>query len=125
MITFKHKGSFKKTTIFFNKLLKRDFLSSLEKYGQMGVEALSAATPRDTGKTADSWEYTINNSGSTVSIVWSNSNTNNGVNIAVLLQYGHGTKNGGYVQGIDYINPTMKQVFDKIAKDAWTEVINS
>lgn len=122
MISFKHKGSFKNTETFFKKLLKRDFLSNLDKYGKMGVEALSAATPRDTGKTADSWEYEIEQSSSGVKIIWSNSNTNKGINIALILQYGHGTRNGGYVMGRDYINPAIQPIFDEILENVWGEV---
>ena len=122
MITFKHRGSFKNTETFFKKLLKRDFLSNLNKYGKMGVEALSAATPRDTGKTADSWDYSIEESKNGVKIVWTNSNVNKGVNIALLLQYGHATRNGGYVMGRDYINPAIQPIFDQILETAWGEV---
>lgn len=122
MITFKHRGSFKNTETFFKKLLKRDFLSNLDKYGKMGVEALSAATPRDTGKTADSWDYSIEESKNGVKIVWTNSNVNKGVNIALLLQYGHATRNGGYVMGRDYINPAIQPIFDQILETAWGEV---
>lgn len=122
MIKFKHRGSFKNTETFFKKLLKRDFLSNLDKYGKMGVEALSAATPRDTGKTADSWGYEIEESNSGVKIIWTNSNINKGVNIALLLQYGHATRNGGYVMGRDYINPAIQPIFDQILETAWGEV---
>lgn len=122
MISFKHRGSFKNTETFLNKLLKRDFLSNLDKYGKMGVEALAEATPRDTGKTADSWDYTIEKSKSGVKIIWTNSNVNKGVNIALIIQYGHGTRNGGYVQGRDYINPAIQPIFDKILENAWGEV---
>lgn len=122
MIRFRHSGSFKNTETFFNKLLKKDFLSNLDKYGKMGVEALSAATPRDTGKTADSWDYSIEESKNGVKIVWTNSNVNKGVNIALLLQYGHGTRNGGYVMGRDYINPAIQPIFEQILESAWGEV---
>lgn len=102
---------------YFNK-------GGLDKFGQKGVAALQAATPKDTGKTADSWTYDIVQSGDRVSIVWSNTNVNDGVNIAVILQYGHGTGNGGYVEGIDYINPAMRSIFQNIADEAWREMIN-
>lgn len=128
MIAIKVKGDYKKTRSFLDKMRRKDFLKNLDKYGQMGVEALAAATPVDTGKTASSWSYYIkeyDDSGSII-INWTNSNVVNGwANIAVLLQYGHGTRNGGYVKGRDYINPAMRPVFDKIAQDAWMEVINS
>lgn len=98
----------------------------LRKYGRIGVEALSSATPKNTGKTADSWHYEIVENGKhSVSIVWSNSNLNKGVNIALILQYGHGTRQGGYVQGIDYINPAVRPVFDDISQKAWEEVTRS
>lgn len=125
MITIRAKGDFKKTETFFNKLRHTDFASILSKYGHQGVEALAAATPTDSGKTASSWGYEIVNSGDSASIIWSNSNVNKGVNIAVILQYGHGTRNGGYVQGRDYINPSMRPIFDDIAQKAWAEVIRT
>lgn len=121
-ITFKHKGDLSKTERFLKKLKSADFLKRLDDYGKMGVEALAAATPINTGKTAASWGYEIHHEHGMVSIVWTNSNTNNGVNIAVLLQYGHGTRNGGYVLGRDYINPAMQPIFDDIAESAWMEV---
>lgn len=122
MIEFKHSGSFEHTETFMKKLLKKDFLSNLDRYGKMGVEALSAATPRDTGKTAESWEYSIRKEPRGVTISFSNTNTNKGENIALLLQYGHGMKNGGYIMGRDYINPAIQPVFDKIVEEAWKEV---
>lgn len=125
MITIKAKGDFKKTETFFNRLMKTDFMSILSKYGSLGVDALAAATPADSGKTASSWRYDIVNSGDSASIIWSNTNVNKGVNIAVILQYGHGTRNGGYVQGRDYINPAMRPIFDEIAQKAWAEVIRT
>lgn len=128
MIAIKVKGDYKKTRSFLDKMRRKDFLKNLDKYGQMGVEALAAATPVDTGKTASSWSYYIkeyDDSGS-ILINWTNTNVVNGwANIAVLLQLGHGTRNGGYVKGRDYINPAMRPVFDKIAREAWMEVINS
>ena len=125
MITIKARGDFRKTESFFNRLIKADYLSILSKYGRRGVDALAAATPADSGKTASSWEYQIVDSGDSASIVWSNTNVNKGVNIAVILQYGHGTRNGGYVQGRDYINPAMQPIFDEIANEAWMEVIRT
>ena len=94
----------------------------LDKYGREGVEALSAATPVDSGKTASSWKYDIEHSSRGASISFSNTNINKGVNIAIILQYGHGTRNGGYVQGRDYINPAIQPVFDRIVNEAWKEV---
>lgn len=123
MITFSQKGTFKKTESLFARFLRKDHMSRLKEYGEMGVHALAEATPKDTGKTSKSWSYEIVEEGDRVSIFWSNSNVNNGVNIAVILQYGHGTKNGGYVAGRDYINPAIQPVFDKIAEEAWRKVV--
>ena len=122
IITFKNRGNFSKTDKFFVALLNRDYLNVLDKYGEIGCRALSEATPEDTGKTASCWEYGIEDDGTTSKITFYNTNIEKGANIAILLQYGHGTRNGGYYQGVDYINPTLKPIFDKIAKDAWEEV---
>lgn len=122
VITFHHKGNFQKTDNFLKKAKQGDYFRSLEKFAQEGVNALASATPIDSGKTAASWDYTISRSKGSVSITWTNSNINNGVNIAVIIQYGHGTRNGGYVQGRDYINPAIRPVFDKIAENVWKEV---
>lgn len=124
-ITFRHKGSFSRTEKFFNALLKRDYLNVLERYGELGVSALASATPKDSGRTAASWSYEISRNRNETSITFTNSNIKNGVNIAVILQYGHGTRYGGYVAGRDYINPAIQPIFDKIAEDAWKEVTNS
>lgn len=121
-ITFRHKGDFSKTEKFFNTLLKQDYLNILEQYGKAGVEALACATPKDSGITAASWYYEINHNRKEAVITFMNSNIQNGVNIAIILQYGHGTKNGGYVSGRDYINPAIQPIFDKIADTAWREV---
>ena len=123
MITFSQKGTFKKTESLFARLLKKDYISNLREYGEKGVNALAQATPKDTGKTSKSWSYEIVEKGDSISIYWSNSNVNKGVNIAVILQYGHGTKNGGYVAGRDYINPAIQPMFDEIAKEAWRKVV--
>ena len=123
-IVFTHKGDFKKTFKFLFKLRNREFLQKIDQYGQMGVEALANATPKRTGKTAESWTYEVHYTGSSVEIVWINTNENKGRNIAVLIQYGHGTRNGGYVQGIDFINPAMAPVFEEIADNVWQEVIS-
>ena len=122
VITFHHKGNFQKTDNFLKKAKQGDYFRSLEKFAQEGVNALVSATPIDSGKTAASWDYTISRSKGSVSITWTNSNVNDGVNIAVIIQYGHGTRNGGYVQGRDYINPAIRPVFDKIAENVWKEV---
>lgn len=123
-ITFRHTGDFSKTEKFFNALLKLDYLNVLERYGKEGVAALSAATPKDSGATASSWNYEITHNGKETSIIFTNSNVQNGVNIAIILQYGHGTRTGGYVAGRDYINPAIQPIFDKIARQAWMEVTN-
>lgn len=121
-ITFKQKGDFSKTKKYMEKLREFALTGKLNKYGEMGVKALQSATPVRTGTTASSWGYTIETSGDEISIHWTNSNINKRVNIALLLQYGHGTGTGGYVQGIDYINPALKPVFDSIVEDIWREV---
>lgn len=122
MINFRQTGDWSKTTNFMKRLKQRKYLSSLDKYGQRGVDALSSATPVDTGKTANSWSYEIRKNDKKVSIVFKNSNIVNGVPIAIILQYGHGTRNGGWVEGRDYINPAIQPIFDKIVKEAWGEV---
>lgn len=122
MITFQQKGDFSKTTKFFEKLLNVVKLGELDRYGRQGVEALASATPKDTGRTAESWKYEIVREKESATIRWYNTNENNGVNIAVILQYGHGTRNGGYVRGRDYINPAIQPVFDDIAETAWKEI---
>ena len=122
LVTFKNKGDFSKTDKFFNRLLRRDYLNVLEKYGQQGVAALSASTPVKTGKTASSWEYIITHSPTETKIEWVNTNVVAGTNVAILLQYGHGTKNGGYVVGRDFINPALRPIFDKMANEVWKEV---
>ena len=122
MIVVKHKGNFDKTTKFLKRVSKIDIYKVLDKYGREGVDALAAATPVDSGLTANSWNYEIRVSKNSYSIVWTNSNEVKGVPIAILLQYGHGTRNGGWVQGRDYINPTIQPIFDKLAKTAWEEV---
>lgn len=121
-IKFKHRGNFNNTERLFKRARKMDFFRNLEKYAREGVAALSSATPVDSGLTAASWDYEIVKKKGSISIYWTNSNTNAGVPIAVILQYGHGTNNGGYVQGRDYINPAIRPVFDKIADNAWKEV---
>lgn len=122
MISFRQTGDWSKTTNFMKRLKQRKYLSFLDKYGQRGVDALSSATPVDTGKTADSWSYEIRKNDKKVSIVFKNSNIVNGVPIAIILQYGHGTRNGGWVEGRDYINPAIQPIFDEIVKEAWGEV---
>lgn len=122
MITFRQKGNFSKTTLLLEKIQRPFGFGFLNKYGQEGVDALSAATPVDTGKTANSWYYKIDDKNGYISITFYNSNIQNGVPIAIILQYGHGTRNGGWVEGRDYINSTIQPIFDKIAENAWKEV---
>lgn len=122
MISIKQRGDFKETEKLLKKSLGRDYISVLEKYGQQGVSALSASTPIDSGLTASSWSYKIIQNESGFSVSWENSNVQKNVNIAIILQYGHGTRNGGYVSGRDYINPALQLIFDKMADAAWKEV---
>lgn len=125
MIVLKNKGDFSKTTNFLKRITKLDYKSILSKYGKMGVDALAKATPVDTGLTASSWSYEIVEDNGGATIYWKNSNIVKGVPIAVILQYGHGTGTGGYVEGIDYINPALRSIFEGIADDAWKEVTGS
>ena len=122
MISFSYKGDFSKTTSFLERAKEGIRVGRLDKFGKEGVSALSAATPIDTGLTAGSWNYNIVNKRGSVTINFTNSNIQNGVPIAIILQYGHGTRNGGWVQGRDYINPAIQPIFDKIAEEAWREV---
>ncbi len=122
MITFRQKGDFSKLNRYFEKLKEGIKIGGLDKYGRAGVEALSNATPKDTGQTASSWYYEIKRSNGSVSIQFKNSNVREGVPIAVILQYGHGTGTGGWVEGRDYINPAIQPIFDEIANNAWKEV---
>lgn len=122
MFSFRQKGDFSKTEKFLKKALGKDYRNVLEKYARQGVQALSAATPVESGLTAASWSYEIVSDANGLSIFWNNSNVNKGVKIALILQYGHGTRNGGYVVGRDYINPAIRSVFDNMANEAWKEV---
>lgn len=122
MISFNQQGDLSKTISFLNGLKNNNISSVLNKYGEQGVNALAKATPTDTGETANSWNYRIESKKGKASIIWYNTNIVNGAPIAVLIQYGHGTQNGGYIQGRDYINPAMRPVFDRIANDVWKEV---
>lgn len=122
MIVVKQSGNFKHLESFLKKAKHTNIVHVLAKYAQEGVNVLAASTPYDSGLTANSWGYEIVASRSSYHIYWTNSNIQNGVPIAILLQYGHGTGTGGYVQGRDYINPAMRPIFDKIANEAWKEV---
>ena len=122
MITFKQHGDFRNLTNFLERAKEPFNLSILDDYGKEGVAALASATPIDSGNTANSWYYKIERDKSSASIIFYNSNIQNGVPIAIILQYGHGTNHGGWVEGRDYINPAIQPVFDKIANEAWKEV---
>ena len=122
MISFRQKGDFSKLTRFLERAKESVKIGDLDKYGREGVAALSSATPIDSGKTANSWSYEITNQDGSVTITFNNSNIQNGVPIAIILQYGHGTRNGGWVQGRDYINPAIQPVFDEMVDKAWREV---
>lgn len=122
MITFEHRGDFGSTSRWLKRLQREEFLRDLEKYGRDGVAALQAGTPVESGATANSWDYEIEHGPGSVTISWTNSNIENGVNIAVILQYGHGTGTGGWVQGRDYINPAVRPVFDSMTEEVWKKV---
>ena len=122
MISFRQKGDFSNLTNFLERAKNAIHIGDLDKYGKAGVAALSSATPVDTGNTAKSWYYKIVNKKGSITITLYNSNVQNGVPIAIILQYGHSTRNGGWVQGRDYINPAIQPIFDKIAEAAWKEV---
>lgn len=122
MITFKEKGNFSKLNTYLEKIKESIKIGDLDKYGRDGVAALSSATPKETGKTASSWYYEIKRENGSVSINFNNTNINKGVPIAIILQVGHATRNGGWVEGIDYINPALKPIFEQLANEAWEEV---
>jgi hypothetical protein len=122
IITYRTKGDLTKTETFLKRLMKQDLKSILNKYGQLGVEALSKATPVDTGKTAASWDYEVTIAPGSATLTWTNSNTNQGIPIALLIQYGHGTPTGGYVPGQDYIKPAIRPIMDELTKALWKEV---
>lgn len=122
MLTVRQKGDFSKLTRYLMKTKEAIKVSDLERYGKEGVAALASATPVDTGLTANSWFYEIDRTDTSASISFYNSNVQNGIPIAIILQYGHGTRNGGWVQGRDYINPAIAPIFDRIAEKAWKEV---
>ena len=123
MIVIRHKGSLDKTRGFLKRASNARITSILERYAQQGVEALSAATPSDTGLTASSWGYKVKTTARGYSIEWTNSNVQNGTPIAIIIQYGHGTGTGGWVEGRDYINPALRPVLDKLVEEAWKGVI--
>ncbi len=120
-----HKGSFAKTERFLNFVKGERYLNRLAEFGQRGVDALAQATPKETGKTSGSWAFEIERTDTATTIRWVNTNVVQHVNIALILQYGHGTRNGGYVAGRDYINPALQPIFDEMAEQAWKEVRNA
>jgi hypothetical protein len=124
-VNFEVSGGFTKTERFLNRMKRREYLNVLDEFGRDGVQALRNATPVDSGATAEAWDYEIKRTRDCTEIVWINSNINDGVPIAVILQYGHGTGTGGYVQGRDYINPAIRPIFDKIAEKAWKVVTSA
>lgn len=124
-VKFEVSGGFTKTERFLNRMKRGEYLNVLDEFGRDGVQALRNATPVDSGATAEAWDYEIKRTRNYTEIVWTNSNINDGVPIAVILQYGHGTGTGGYVQGRDYINPAIRPVFDKIAEKAWKVVTSA
>ena len=124
-VKFEVSGGFTKTERFLNRMKRREYLNVLDEFGRDGVQALRNATPVDSGATAEAWDYEIKRTRNYTEIVWTISNINDGVPIAVILQYGHGTGTGGYVQGRDYINPAIRPIFDKIAEKAWKVVTSA
>lgn len=122
MISFRQNGDFSKLNSYLERIKQAVKLSDLDRFGREGVNALRSATPVDSGLTASSWEYNIERNNSGAAIQFYNTNVNQGVNIAIILQYGHSTKNGGWVEGRDYINPAIRPIFDKLAEEAWKEV---
>ncbi len=120
-----HKGNFEKTYKFLTHVSKKDFRDILHKWGQAGVNALAAATPKDTGETAASWGYEVRKFFNHATITWTNSNIVDGIPVVILIQYGHGVKGGGYVQGKDFINPALLPIFEDIADSVWKEVTSS
>jgi len=125
MIKVSSPGDFKRTERFLNTMRSGSIFRNLGRYGRMGVDALSSATPVDTGRAAQSWAYQVGVNGGVYSISWLNTDVEGGVNVAIILQYGHGTGTGGYVQGRDYINPAIRPVFDRIAEAVWREVLSA
>lgn len=124
LISFRHRGNFNSLELFLNKAKNLNYRSILERYAIAGVQALSSATPKDTGETANSWGYEIVIQRSGFSIHWTNSNIVGTVPLVILLQYGHGTRSGSFVEGYDFINPAIRPIFDSIAENLWKEVTN-
>ena len=122
MISFRHQGNLSKTRSFLERAKHVFRVSDFDKFGRAGVAALASATPIDSGQTANSWYYEVSQKNGSITISFYISNIQNGVPIAIILQYGHGTRNGGWVQGRDYINPAIQPIFDQLVNDAWREV---
>lgn len=122
LFRFKHKGNFNNAERFFNRILKRDYLNILEHYGQEGVNILREATPVDSGETRDGWSFLIEESRGTVTLAWTNNNENEGINIALLIIYGHGLANGSYIEGIDFVHPVIRPLMQDLANRAWKGV---
>jgi hypothetical protein len=123
IISITQEGDFKKTDRFLHRLIGLHYGRKLKHYGEKGVQALRAATPKDSGETAEAWSYEIVEEPGRTAVYWRNSHVVNGTNIAVILQYGHATRNGGFVEGIDYINPAIRPIFQQMAEEAWKEVV--
>ena len=122
MIRFESKGDFSRSIKWLTKLQRAEFYNKINSLAATGTSALASATPVESGQTAASWSHQVTISGRGARIEWTNSNVNQGVPIAIILQYGHGTGTGGYVAGRDYINPAMRPIFEKIAEEVWKEV---
>jgi len=125
MFSVSQKGDFSKTTTFLKVATSKAYLGILDDYGRRGVEALKLATPMDSGETASSWDYKITRNPNRITITWTNSVMAGSTPLAILLQYGHGTRNGGYVQGRDFINPAIRPIFDDLANELWKTIVNS
>lgn len=123
VLSVTQKGDFKRTDRFLHRIIQRYYMQRMRHYGEKGVNALREATPKDSGETAASWSYEIVEEPGRTAIYWRNSHVVNGTNIAVILQYGHGTRNGGFVEGTDYINPAIRPIFEEMAQEAWKEVV--
>ena len=123
IISVTQKGNFRKTDRFLHSLIGVHYARKMRYYAELGVQALKAATPKDSGETANAWSYEIVEEPGRTAVYWRNSHVVNGTNIAIILQYGHATRNGGFVEGIDYINPAIRPIFEEMAKEAWKEVV--
>lgn len=125
MIKVKIKGNWNKTEHFFDRILHKGWYGTLTTYGEIGVKVLSNATPKNSGDTANSWGYEIKKNKQALTLIFTNSANTSVAPVVILLQYGHGTKNGGYVKGIDFINSALKPVFQEMADEAWKEITSA